>query len=195
MRGPGLKASINLPYLGVTHWHSLPAYVFLNSPGLMHTLPSHHYPHTSSCLHPPTGSFSKHSPSPCSPSPSLSLSSTHTPTLTGCCRRDGGWTEENRTSSLRLPGGEFRHVARWEQFSLDVTLSGGLLDSFWGLTVCDVSCWFCFVLGDPQEKVQVPRVYCHRWTVSGSDTHGGKVWNSSLIVLKSLSYTLLDAAK
>lgn len=41
----------------------------------------------------------------------------------GCCRCYRGWTEKNRTSSLWLPCWEFRHVARWEQFLSDVTLS------------------------------------------------------------------------
>lgn len=72
MQGPELKPGLNLPYLGVTHWHSPSEYVFLSSPGLKHTLPSNHKPHTSPTPSPalppptvsPTGSFTKHPPSP-----------------------------------------------------------------------------------------------------------------------------------
>lgn len=49
-----------------------------------------------------------------------------------------------------------------------------------------------FLLGDPQEEVQVPRVYCHRWPVSGSDTHGGKVSHTRLTVLNSWIYISSD---
>lgn len=52
MQGPGLKLGLNLPYLGVTHWHSPSEYVFLSSPALTHTLPSNHKLHTSLRLHP-----------------------------------------------------------------------------------------------------------------------------------------------
>lgn len=51
--GPELKTSLNLPYLGLSHRHSLPPYVFLSSPGLMHTLPSHRNLHTSLRPYPP----------------------------------------------------------------------------------------------------------------------------------------------
>lgn len=74
VQGPELKPGLNLPYLGVTQWHSPSGYVFLSSPGLTHTLPSNHKLHTSPTPAPtlppptisPTGSFRKHSPSPMS---------------------------------------------------------------------------------------------------------------------------------
>lgn len=138
--GPELKTSLNLPYLGVSHRHSLPCVCF---PKLTGTHP--HPAITSQSAHfltpvpspppppPSTGSFRKHSPTPAL---FLSLSSTHTYIHSwavtaallgggGCCRCDRGWTETNHTACLWLSGGEFRRAAHWEQFLSDVTLSDG----------------------------------------------------------------------
>lgn len=40
----------------------------------------------------------------------------------------------------------------------------------------------------------MPRVYCHRWPVSGSDTHGGKV-SLTRTLLNSLIYLSADVDK
>lgn len=90
VQGPELKPGLNLPYLGVTHWHSPSECVFLSSLRLTHTLPSNHKLLTSLRLHPPptispTGSFRKHSPSPAIPVFPLCVSHfpPHTRTFTG----------------------------------------------------------------------------------------------------------------
>lgn len=53
VQGPELKPCLNLPYLGVTHWHSPSERVFLGSPVLTHTLPSNHKLRTSPHSHLP----------------------------------------------------------------------------------------------------------------------------------------------
>lgn len=208
---PELKPSLNLPYLCVTHWHSPSAHVFLSSPGLTHTLPSHHKLHTPAPTLPPltissTGSFRKHSPSPtipvCPPQPQPQpLSSAHTyihrfrALSADMCQGVADVMEVRQMKAIHhLPPShwwEFRHVStcsawqkalvgchlpilsEWTVYELLSVLLG--LNKQFKWADISVVTLFCFCLGDSQEKVQVPWVYCHWWTVPGPDSHGGEV--------------------
>lgn len=191
VRGPELKTSLNLPYLGVS-----PSLWMFCSAHRDSCTPCHHitictlpYACTRTLSSPTFHRFLQETLT--LSAPFLSLSSTHTSIDTWAVTAplsEGvvGWIEEKPRVVSVTSQRRIQTCCTLRTVLVGCHFIGQILfeASLW-----DVSCCFCFFLGDPQEKVQVPWVYCHWWTVSGSDTHGGKVSQSFFILLKSLYLT------